>query len=134
MVISQVFQAYQKTALSPPSRIDTEEKERAQNTEEAAIRKSETDRSETDRREIESLFNELWERYPRKDYRGEAKRVFMRQFPPGASRETITRRLTALSGKFSVLEEKAEGLLSRGEGSFIPCLHKWLAKEDFTDV
>jgi hypothetical protein len=129
MVISHASQAYQKTSLSAPSRIDTEEKERAPNIKEAAIHKP-----ETDRREIESLFNELWERYPRKDYRGEAKRVFMRQFPPGTSRETITRRLTALSGKFSVLEEKAERLLSRGEGSFIPCLHKWLAKEDFTDV
>jgi hypothetical protein len=131
MVISQ---ASQDTSLSSPSRIDTEEKERAQNIEEAEIRKPETDRSEIDRGEIESLFSELWERYPRKDYRGEAKKVFMRQFPPGASRETITRRLTALRDKFFVLEEKAEGLLARGEEGFIPCLHKWLAKEDFADV
>jgi hypothetical protein len=118
-----------KNPLSPPSWTDTEEK--AQNTEEGSARAR---KPEMGRREIESLFDELWERYPRKDYRGEAKKVFMRQFPPGASRETLTRRLAALSDKFSALEEKAEGLLSRGEGSFIPCLHKWLAKEDFTDV
>ncbi|MDR0652483.1 MAG: helix-turn-helix domain-containing protein [Synergistaceae bacterium] len=126
MVISQ---DYQKTSPSPLSKIDTEEKEKAKNIEEAPARKP-----ETDRREIESLFSELWERYPRKDYRGEAKKVFMRQFPPGASRETITRRLTALRDKFFVLEEKAEGLLARGKEGFIPCLHKWLVKEDFTDV
>jgi hypothetical protein len=101
----------------------------ASNFEEAAALKPEMGRLE-----IKSLFNELWERYPRKDYRGEAKKVFMRQFSPapGTPRETITRRLAALNEKFLVLEEKAEGLLARGEEGFIPCLHKWLAKEDFT--
>jgi DNA-binding transcriptional MocR family regulator len=89
-----------------------------------------------DKQEMEGLFNELWERYPRKDYRGEAKKVFMRQFSPapGVPRETITWRLAALNDKFLALEKKAEGLLARGEEGFIPCLHKWLAKEDFTDV
>jgi hypothetical protein len=103
----------------------------ASNSKEAAAH-----RPEIGRLEIESLFNELWERYPRKDYRGEAKKVFMKQFSPvpGTPRETITRRLSALNDKFLALEEKAEGLLARGEEGFIPCLHKWLAKEDFTDV
>jgi DNA-binding transcriptional MocR family regulator len=88
-----------------------------------------------DEREIEGLFNELWERYPRKDYRGEAKKVFIKQFSPapGTPRETMTRRLKTLNDKFLVLEERAEGQLARGE-AFIPCLHNWLEKEDFTDV
>jgi DNA-binding Lrp family transcriptional regulator len=109
---------------------------RAGSGEEAPHSEEAAQKPEMGRLEIESLFNELWERYPRKDYRGEAKKVFLRQFSPapGAPRETITRRLAALNEKFLALEEKAEGLFARGEESFIPCLHKWLAKEDFTDV
>ena len=121
-----------ESSCSTPSQSDAGEK--APNTREAKTHTPETGEPEMGRSEIESLFNELWERYPRKDYRGEAKKVFMRQFPPGALREVITRRLTALNDKFLALEEKAEGLLARGEEGFIPCLHKWLAKEDFTDV
>jgi hypothetical protein len=121
-----VFPASPETQVSLPSQSGLEE---ARNAKETPVH-----RCDINKHEIESLFNELWERYPRKDYRGEAKKVFMIQFPPGASRETITRRLAALSGKFSALEEKAAGLLSRGEEDFIPCLHKWLAKEDFADV
>jgi hypothetical protein len=82
----------------------------------------------------EKRFAELWERYPRKRARGEAKKAFMALFPPGNPPEEAERCLRTLEERFLTLDEEAQKLIARGEERYIPCLHNWLAREGFSDV
>jgi hypothetical protein len=82
---------------------------------------------------VESLFKELWERYPRKQSKGKAKEAFLSLFPLCLSPEKIRQRLMAINERFIVFEEKAEKMLARGEERYIPYLHNWLDKEGFRD-
>lgn len=84
--------------------------------------------------DLERRFEELRERYPRKSYAGEAKKVFMGLFPAGISEEGIRRRLAVISERFAIFEEESEYLVVRGEERYIPHLHNWLAREGFADV
>jgi hypothetical protein len=83
---------------------------------------------------VERLFDELWELYPQKIYREDAKETFSAIFPEGLSRETAERRLRAITERFAVLGENAKRLIQRGDKRYIPSLRNWLVKEGFGDV
>ena len=83
---------------------------------------------------IDRLFEELWERYPQKIYKGDAKEAFKALFPENISREAMERRLKAINERFAVFEENAERLLQRGDTRYIPSLRNWLVKEGFGEV
>ncbi|GHS85516.1 hypothetical protein AGMMS49957_01700 [Synergistales bacterium] len=83
---------------------------------------------------VEKSFNEIWERYPRKDYKGEAKKAFIAIFPAETSPEKRKERMKAINDRFLIFEEESEGKINRGEERYIPYFHNWLAKEGFSDV
>jgi len=84
--------------------------------------------------EAESLFEELWERYPRKQSRGKAREAFMSLFPVSFSPEMMKRRLRAINDRFIAFDQEARKRLARGEERYIPYLHNWLAGEGFNDA
>jgi hypothetical protein len=88
----------------------------------------------THEEEIDRLFDELWERYPQKIYRGDAKEAFRALFPENISREVMERRLAAINERFVHFEENAERLIQRGDERYIPSLRNWLTKEGFCDA
>jgi DNA-binding Lrp family transcriptional regulator len=81
-----------------------------------------------------SMFEELWERYPRKSCKGNAKKKFMALFPTELSREARNKRLSAINERFLLFEKECEERIARCEERYIPYLHRWLDGEDFTDV
>jgi hypothetical protein len=83
---------------------------------------------------IISMFEELWERYPQKIYKGDAKEAFKALFPDGIPPEMMKRRLEAINERFAILEANAERLIQRGEERYIPSLRNWLAKEGIGDA
>jgi DNA-binding transcriptional MocR family regulator len=83
---------------------------------------------------VEKFFNELWECYPRKSAKGEAKKAFMTLFNAEFSPEQTKQRLRAISDQFAIFEQEAELLIARGEERYIPYLHNWLTREGFADV
>ena len=83
---------------------------------------------------VEKYFNELWDSYPRKNARGKAKKAFMALFPAELPPERITQRLAAMSKQFAIFEQEAEKLIDRGDERYIPYLHNWLVREDFSDA
>jgi hypothetical protein len=95
--------------------------------------KNDTGKNEEVKR-VEKSFDEIWERYPRKDYKGEAKKAFMAVFPAEITPEKRKERMKAINDRFLVFEEESEGKITRGEERFIPYFHNWLAKEGFSDV
>jgi hypothetical protein len=82
---------------------------------------------------LEKLFVELWEKYPKKKYKGDARRAFVGLFPPELPEEAKERRIRAISERFPLLQEEAERLIAKSEAHFIPTLRKWLEKEGFAD-
>lgn len=83
---------------------------------------------------VKKLFDELWERYPRKEYKGQAKKAFMALFSMEIPPEKRNRRLKAIDDQFLLFEEQSEEKIARGEGRYIPCLHNWLEREGFADA
>jgi hypothetical protein len=83
---------------------------------------------------VSSMFEELWERYPRKSGKGEAKKRFIALFPVELSPEERNKRMRAINERFLCYEKECEERIARGEERFIPYLHRWLDGEDFTDV
>jgi hypothetical protein len=88
----------------------------------------------THEEKVNSMFEELWERYPQKIYKGDAKEAFKALFPDGIPLEMMKRRLEAINERFAVLEISAERLIQRGEERYIPSLRNWLAKEGIGDA
>ena len=83
---------------------------------------------------VSNMFEEIWERYPRKSGKGRAKKRFTSLFPVELSAEEQTKRMKAISERFLCFEKECEERIARGEERYIPYLHRWLDGEDFTDV
>jgi hypothetical protein len=83
---------------------------------------------------VSNMFEEIWERYPRKSCRGKAKKKFTALFPAELSVEERNKRMRAISERFLSFEKECEERIARGEERYIPYLHHWLDGEDFSDV